>query len=325
MFPTHRPRRLRRTSPLRDLVRETRLHPDELVLPLFVDENLDDKVEIGSMRGVYRHTMDSLRAEAEAAAEAGVKALLLFGIPAHKDLEASGAHADDGVVQRALRALKADGLPLVLIADTCLCEYTSHGHCGILHPETTVDNDPTLALLAATAVSQARAGADVVAPSDMMDGRVDAIRTALDADGLVDVPILSYAAKYASAFYGPFRDAADSAPAFGDRSQYQMDPPNAREAIKEVLADIDEGADMVMVKPALPYLDIIRQVKDITDVPVAAYNVSGEYTMIELMAEHGYMDRRRGVLEVLTSIKRAGADILITYHALEVAGWLRAE
>jgi len=254
--------------------------------------------------------------------EAGVKAIMLFGIPATKDEVGSQAFAEDGVVQRAFRALKDRGFPLELIADVCMCEYTSHGHCGVIRDDD-VHNDPTLDLLARTAVSQVQAGADVVAPSDMMDGRVLAIRKALDEVGREDVPILSYAVKYASAFYGPFRDAADSAPQFGDRRSYQMDPPNVREGIKEALADIEEGADMVMVKPALAYLDVIRAVKERTHVPVAAYNVSGEYAMIEFAARAGVLDRERIIGEVLVSIKRAGADLILTYHAVEVAGWLK--
>ena len=322
MFPIHRPRRLRKSAELRDLTRETRLHPHELVLPLFVQEDTEEAQPIPSMPGQSRHSLDSLKAICEEAVEAGVKAVLLFGIPNHKDEAGSQAYAEEGVVQRALAALKAEGYPLVLIGDVCLCEYTSHGHCG--HVEGgDVDNDTTLKLLTRTAVSQAQAGADIIAPSDMMDGRVGAIRAALDTAGFQDTPILSYAAKYASAFYGPFRDAAGSAPSFGDRASYQMDPANLREALKEVQADIDEGADMVMVKPALAYLDVIRAVRELTTLPVAAYSVSGEYAMLELMAREGLIERRRGILETLTSIRRAGADILLTYHAIEVARWLR--
>lgn len=322
MFPIHRPRRLRKSAELRDLTRETRLHPHELVLPLFVQEDTEEAQPISSMPGQFRHSLDSLKATCEEAVEAGVKAVLLFGIPNHKDEAGSQAYAEEGVVQRALAALKAEGYPLALIGDVCLCEYTSHGHCG--HVEGgDVDNDTTLKLLTRTAVSQAQAGADIIAPSDMMDGRVGAIRVALDTAGFQDTPILSYAAKYASAFYGPFRDAAGSAPSFGDRASYQMDPANLREALKEVQADIDEGADMVMVKPALAYLDVIRAVRELTTLPVAAYSVSGEYAMLELMAREGLIERRRGILETLTSIRRAGADILLTYHAIEVARWLR--
>lgn len=322
MFPVHRPRRLRKSAAIRDLTRETRLHPHDLVLPLFVQEDTDEPQPIPSMPGQFRHSLDSLKAICEEAVEAGVRSVLLFGIPNDKDVAGSQAYADDGVVQRALAALKAEGTPLALIGDVCLCEYTSHGHCGHI-ADGDVDNDTTLKLLTRTAVSQARAGADIIAPSDMMDGRVGAIRAALDKEGFTDTPILSYAAKYASAFYGPFRDAAGSAPSFGDRSSYQMDPANLREALKEVQADLDEGADMVMVKPALAYLDVIRAVRELTHLPVAAYSVSGEYAMLELMAREGLIDRRRGVLETLTSIRRAGADILLTYHAIEVARWLR--
>lgn len=322
MFPVHRPRRLRKSAAIRDLTRETRLHPHDLVLPLFVQEDTDEPQPIPSMPGQFRHSLDSLKAICEEAVEAGVRSVLLFGIPNDKDVAGSQAYANDGVVQRALAALKEEGTPLALIGDVCLCEYTSHGHCGHI-ADGDVDNDTTLKLLTRTAVSQARAGADIIAPSDMMDGRVGAIRAALDKEGFTDTPILSYAAKYASAFYGPFRDAAGSAPSFGDRSSYQMDPANLREALKEVQADLDEGADMVMVKPALAYLDVIRAVRELTHVPVAAYSVSGEYAMLELMAREGLIDRRRGVLETLTSIRRAGADILLTYHAIEVARWLR--
>jgi len=322
MFPTHRPRRLRANPMIRDLVRETQLHPHDLVFPLFVQEQTEEAVPILSMPGQFRHSIPTLLTACEKAAEAGVRAVLLFGIPNHKDPQGSQAYADDGVVQRAFRALKAEGLPLLLMGDVCMCEYTSHGHCGHVDGHC-VDNDKSLDMLVKTAVSQAQAGADLVAPSDMMDGRIGAIRQGLDAQGFVDVAILSYAAKYASAFYGPFREAAGSAPGFGDRSGYQMDPANVAEALKEVRQDIAEGADMVMVKPALAYLDIIRAVREITDLPVAAYNVSGEYAMVELMAREGLMDRRRGVLEVLSSIKRAGAGILLTYHAVEAARWLR--
>ncbi len=322
MFPTHRPRRLRRSALLRDLVRETHLRAEDLIYPLFVQETSDQVEPIGAMPGQSRHTLESLVAECRAAAEDGVKAVLLFGIPKVKDALGSQAYADDGIVQRGVRALKEADLPLVVMTDVCLCEYTDHGHCGqIAHND--VANDPSLELLAATAVAQAAAGADVVAPSDMMDGRVGAIREALDAEGYADVAILSYAAKYASAFYGPFRDAAGSAPQFGDRQSYQMDPANRREALKEVLEDIEEGADMVMVKPALSYLDVIREVREVTELPVAAYNVSGEYAMIEFAAKAGVLDRDRIIREVLLSIKRAGADLILTYHAREAARWSR--
>jgi porphobilinogen synthase len=307
---------------MRDLVRETHIRADDFIYPMFVHETSDEAEPIPTMPGQMRHTVDSLLRAAEQAVEAGVKAIMLFGIPAEKDEAGSQAYAEDGIVQRAFRALGDRGFPLELIGDVCMCEYTSHGHCGVVR-DGDVHNDPTLDLLARTAVSQVRAGADVVAPSDMMDGRVAAIRTALDGIGREDVPILSYAVKYASAFYGPFRDAADSAPQFGDRRSYQMDPPNVREGVKEALADVEEGADMVMVKPALAYLDVIRAVKERTHVPVAAYNVSGEYAMVEFAARAGALDRERIISEVLVAIKRAGADLILTYHAVEVAGWLK--
>ncbi len=322
MFPVHRPRRRRKTPMMRDLVRETRLHAHDLVWPLFVQEETDEAVPIVSMPGQFRHSISTLLRACEQASEAGVRAVLLFGIPNHKDPQGSQAYAPDGVVQRAFRALKAEGFPLLLMGDVCMCEYTSHGHCGHVHGHEVV-NDASLGLLVKTALSQARAGADLIAPSDMMDGRIGAMRSALDAEGMQDVAIMSYAAKYASAYYGPFREAAGSAPGFGDRSGYQMDPANAREALEEVRLDIEEGADMVMVKPALAYLDIIHAVRAITDLPLAAYNVSGEYAMLELMAREGLMDRRRGILETLTAIRRAGADIILTYHAVEVARWLK--
>ena len=321
MFPTHRARRLRYSETLREMVRETTLDAGDFIYPMFVHEALGAPEPIEAMPGQVRHTLDSLVAAAEAAAAVGIRGVMLFGIPARKDPLGTGAYADDGVIQRAIRALKARGLPLQIIADLCLCEYTSHGHCGQIR-DGDVDNDPTLELLARTAVSQAAAGADLIAPSDMMDGRVSAIRRALDDAGFEKIPILSYAAKYASAFYGPFRQAAGSAPEFGDRRSYQMDPGNRREAIKEVLADIEEGADIVMVKPALAYLDVIAEVRRATHVPIAAYNVSGEYAMIEFAARAGALDRKRVVLETLTSIKRAGADLILTYHAPEAARWL---
>jgi porphobilinogen synthase len=298
------------------------LQADDLIYPLFVQETSSSPEPIAAMPGQVRHTLDSLVREAQGAAEDGLKALLLFGIPSQKDELGSGAYADEGIVQRAVRALKKEKLPLAIITDVCLCEYTSHGHCGAVRGGG-VENDPSLDLVSKTALSQARAGADVVAPSDMMDGRVGAIRAALDADGLQEVAILSYAAKYASAFYGPFREAAGSAPKFGDRRSYQMDPANVREALKEIESDIEEGADLVMVKPALAYLDVIRAAKEGTRVPVAAYNVSGEYAMIEFAAKAGVLDRERAIMEVLLSIKRAGADLIFTYHAREVARWLR--
>jgi porphobilinogen synthase len=325
-YPQTRPRRLRRTDGMRRLVRETRLSVDQLVYPLFVVPGVDVREEITSMPGVYHWSVDRVADEARALADLGIPALLLFGLPRIKDDQGSEAWAEDGTVQQALRAIKRAAPSLVLMADTCLCEYTSHGHCGIPGgpgQEADVQNDASVELLARTAVSQAKAGADVVAPSDMMDGRVGAIRSALDARGLVDTAILAYAAKYASAFYGPFREAADSTPQFGDRRSYQMDPPNAREAVREVDLDLAEGADIVMVKPALPYLDVVRQVKDeFPDVPLAAYNVSGEYAMLKAAIANGWLEERRATLEALTGIARAGADLIITYHARAVAGWL---
>lgn len=321
MFPTHRPRRLRRTESLRQMVRETVLTPNDFIYPLFVQEVGDAPEPIGAMPGQMRHTIDSLLKAVEETAESGVKGIILFGIPKHKDDVGSQAYAEDGIIQRAVRAVKERGFPLEVMTDVCLCEYTDHGHCGAIK-NGDVDNDPSLELLVRTAVSQARSGADVIAPSDMMDGRIAAIRKGLDEAGFTHLPIMSYAAKYASSYYGPFREAAGSAPGFGDRKSYQMDPANKREALKEVRLDIEEGADIVMVKPALAYLDIINEVKRATDVPVAAYNVSGEYTMIETAAKAGYIDRERVILETLTSIKRAGADIILTYHAPEAARWI---
>jgi porphobilinogen synthase len=322
-FPQTRLRRLRATPVLRDLVRETRLDPGDFVLPLFVEEGLDGRAPIGAMPGVDRLSISGAVAEAGEAHALGIPAVLLFGIPAHKDEEGSGAWDDEGAVQLATRAIKDAHPDVLVIADLCLCEYTSHGHCGLLRADGSVDNDASVELLARTALSQARAGADVIAPSDMMDGRVGAIRAALDEDGLSDTPILAYSAKFASAFYGPFREAADSTPAFGDRRGYQMDPANGDEALREALLDVQEGADMVMVKPALPYLDVVRRVKDATHLPVAAYNVSGEYAMLKAAAAAGYLDERAAVLEALTSIRRAGADIVITYHAKDAARWLQ--
>jgi porphobilinogen synthase len=325
-FPETRLRRLRATRALRGLVRETTLSAADFVYPMFVAHGIDRREPIDSMPGVDRLSIAHAVAEAGEAAAVGIPAVLLFGIPAVKDDEGSGAWDDEGVVQLATRAIKEARPDLLVIADLCLCEYTSHGHCGVLRGSggmLTVDNDATLELLARTAVSQARAGADVIAPSDMMDGRVGAIRTALDDDGLADTPILAYSAKFASAFYGPFRDAADSAPAFGDRRGYQMDPANGAEALREARLDVEEGADILMVKPALPYLDVIRRVKDDTGLPVAAYNVSGEYSMLKAAAAAGYLDERAAVLEALTSIRRAGADIVITYHAKDAARWLQ--
>ncbi len=322
-FPRTRLRRLRRTGALRDLVRETALVPSDLVLPLFVEDGLEGRSPIAAMPGVDRLSISAAVAEAGEAAALGIPAVLLFGIPGAKDAEGSGAWDDEGVVQLATRAIKDAHPDVLVIADLCLCEYTDHGHCGLLREDGTVDNDATLELLARTAVSQARAGADIVAPSDMMDGRVGSIREALDEEGFTDTPILAYSAKFASAFYGPFREAADSTPAFGDRRGYQLDPGNADEALREVLLDVEEGADAVMVKPALPYLDVIRRVKDATRLPVAAYNVSGEYAMIKAAAAAGHLDERAAVLEALVSIRRAGADLVITYHAKDAARWLQ--
>ncbi len=320
---TVRSRRLRATPALRSMVRETALDAHDFIDPLFVVPGAGrERRLIGAMPGVFQLTVDALRVEAEGIAALGLPAVLLFGLPEAKDEEASGAWADDGIVQRAVRALKRDNPELLVFTDVCLCEYMSHGHCGIVWGDKIL-NDPTLDLLARTAVSHAAAGADVVAPSDMMDGRVAALRRALDAQGFHDTPLLSYAAKYASAMYGPFREAANSAPQFGDRRSYQMDPANRREALKEVAQDIAEGADMIMVKPALPYLDIVREVRDMTTLPVAAYNVSGEYAMLKAAAAQGWLDERAAALEVLTSIKRAGADMILTYHAKDAARWLR--
>jgi porphobilinogen synthase len=322
-FPQTRLRRLRATGALRGLVRETSLSPSDLVYPMFVAHGIDRREPIEAMPGVDRLSIAHAVAEAQEAAELGIPAVLLFGLPAAKDEEGSGAWDDEGIVQLATRAIKEAQPDLVVITDVCLCEYTSHGHCGVVCPDGAVDNDATLELLARTATSQARAGADVVAPSDMMDGRVGTIRHALDDDGHVDTPILAYSAKFASAFYGPFREAADSAPAFGDRRGYQMDPANGNEAVREARLDVEEGADIVMIKPALPYLDLIQRVKAETAMPLAAYNVSGEYAMVKAAAAAGYLDERDTVLEALTCIRRAGADIVITYHAKEAARWLQ--
>jgi porphobilinogen synthase len=322
-FPQTRLRRLRRTSPLRDLVRETRVDAGDLVLPLFVESGLSGRTPIEAMPGVDRVGVEEAVREAGEAHALGLGGIILFGIPETKDPEGSGAWDDEGIVQLATRAIKEAHPDLLVMADLCLCEYTSHGHCGLLRDDGAVDNDASLELLARTAVSQARAGADVIAPSDMMDGRVGAIRRALDEDGLADVPIVAYSAKFASAFYGPFREAADSTPAFGDRRGYQMDPANGDEAVREALLDVQEGADVVMVKPALPYLDVIWRVKQRTGLPVAAYNVSGEYAMVKAAAAAGHLDERTVVLETLTGIRRAGADIVITYHAKDAAQWLQ--
>jgi porphobilinogen synthase len=314
-------RRLRRTKALRELVRETDLRPSQLVQPLFVVAGEGVREPVESMPGIERYSISELVTEAGEVVAAGVRAVILFGIPAEKDELASGAYDDEGVVQLAIRALKEAHSELVVVTDVCLCEYTSHGHCGFVR-DGEVDNDITLELLAKTAISHAEAGADVVAPSDMMDGRVGAIRTQLDEEGHSSVPIIAYSAKYASAFYGPFREAAESAPEFGDRRGYQMDPANASEAVREAKLDLEEGADVLMVKPAVPYLDVISRVKQETGAPVAAYHVSGEYSMLKAAAQNGWLDKREAVLETLTAIRRAGADIVVTYHAKEAAGWL---
>jgi porphobilinogen synthase len=322
-FPSTRLRRLRRTPALRDLVRETHVSPQDLLLPMFIEAGLNGRKPINAMPGVDRLGVDEAVREAGELVDRGIPGLMLFGIPSHKDEEGTGAWDDEGIVQLAARAIKQAHPDLIVVGDVCLCEYTSHGHCGLLTADGAVDNDASLELLSRTSVSLARAGCDVVAPSDMMDGRVGHIRHALDDDGLSDVPIIAYSAKFASAFYGPFREAADSAPAFGDRRAYQMDGANGDEAVREALLDVEEGADVVMVKPALPYLDVLRRVKDATNLPVAAYNVSGEYSMLKAAIAAGYLDERLAVMEALTSIKRAGADFIFTYFAKDVAEWLR--
>ena len=320
-FPATRLRRLRKTGVLRELVRETTLTPADLVYPMFVQLG-EGRTPVEAMPGVERMSISHAVAEAGEAHGLGIPAVLLFGVPAEKDEQASGAYDDEGVVQLAVRAIKEAHPDLLVITDVCLCAYTSHGHCGIVLEDGSVDNDLSLELLAKTAISHAGAGADAVAPSDMMDGRVGALRSQLDAEGHKELPIVAYSAKFASAFYGPFREAAGSAPAFGDRRSYQMDPANSDEAVREALLDVEEGADMVMVKPALAYLDVIRRVKEATRVPVAAYNVSGEYAMVKAAAAAGYLDEESTVLESLTAIRRAGADVVITYHAKDVARWL---
>jgi len=317
-FPIHRGRRLRRTEGLRRLVRETRFSPQQLIYPLFVRPGQGQEVEIPSMPGQFQLSVDRLLPRCEEALELGLGGVILFGIPERKDPTGSDARDDEGIVQRAVRTIKKEFPELVVVTDLCLCEYTDHGHCGVLR-DGEVDNDATLELLAQAALAQARAGADVIAPSDMMDGRVQAVRRALDENGFSDRVIMSYAAKYASSFYGPFREAAESAPRQGDRRGYQMDPPNALEALREVEMDVEEGADIVMVKPALPYLDIVSMVKSQVEVPVAAYNVSGEYSMVKAAAKLGWLDEKKAMLEMLTSIFRAGADIVITYFAPQVA------
>jgi porphobilinogen synthase len=324
-FPATRLRRLRRTKPLRELVRETTLSAEHLVQPLFVAPGEGVREPVEAMPGVERLSISELVAEVTEVAAAGVRAVLLFGIPATKDESASEAYDHEGVIQMAVRALKEAHPEVVVITDVCLCEYTSHGHCGVVRADGEVDNDLTLELLAKTAISHAAAGADAVAPSDMMDGRVGAIRTQLDEEGHSGTPIVAYSAKYASAFYGPFREAAGSTPEFGDRRGYQMDPANAEEAVREAQLDLEEGADVVMVKPALPYLDVVRRVKDATGAPVAAYHVSGEYSMLKAAAANGWIDERAAAIESLTAIRRAGADIIVTYFAKDAAGWLASE
>ncbi|MBZ0263234.1 porphobilinogen synthase [bacterium] len=321
-FPIERPRRLRRTQRLRDLVRETIVTPNDLVQPMFVVPGSGIKKEISSLKGQFHFSVDMAVEEAKDIAANGVPAIILFGIPSYRDATGSSAWDENGEVQQAVTAIKKAVPELLVITDVCLCEYTDHGHCGMIH-EQQVNNDPTLELLARTAVSHAKAGADIVAPSDMMDGRVGAIRSALDANNFTDIPILSYAVKYASAYYGPFREAAGSAPQFGDRSGYQMDPANVLEAIREAELDIDEGADMLMVKPGMVYLDVLSKVKETFGRVTAVYHVSGEYAMIEAAAEKGWIDRKRLILETLLAFKRAGADFILTYHAKEAAGWLK--
>lgn len=321
-FPTQRPRRLRRREALRGLVRETRLSAAGLIYPMFVCPGTNVRREVGSMPGVYQQSVDKIVEECREVEGLGLPGVILFGLPESKDARGLSSTSARGVVQKAIEAIRKSKLNLLVITDVCLCEYTDHGHCGVIE-NGDVANDATLPILAAQALSHARAGADIVAPSDMMDGRVGAIREALDEHKFQDIGILSYAAKYCSGFYGPFREAADSAPQFGDRRSYQMDPANAREALKEVALDIEEGADLVMVKPALPYLDVIRRVRDAFDVPVGAYNVSGEYAMVKAAAQKGWLDEKRVALEILTGIQRAGADFILTYHAKDAAQWLK--
>lgn len=317
-FPIHRPRRLRRNEQIRSLVRETRLSPSQFILPLFVCPGEGVRKEIGAMPGNYQLSVDELVRECTEAHSLGIGGVILFGLPETKDDMASGGYADDGIVQRAIRALKSALPKLLVLTDVCNCEYTSHGHCGKIIGDD-VDNDATLEWLAASALSHAKAGADIVAPSDMMDGRVAAIRTVLDANGFTHIPIMAYSAKFASVFYGPFREAADSAPQFGDRRSYQMDPANSREAMREIALDLEEGADMIMIKPAMPYLDLIHEARRRFEVPIAAYQVSGEFSMIIAAARNGWIDQERAMMESLTSIHRAGADIILTYFARDAA------
>jgi porphobilinogen synthase len=325
---TSRPRRLRSTDKMRQLVQETRLDVQQLIYPLFVSEKVAGRSEILSMPGVAQLSLGELKEECQSITQLGLNAVLLFGIPDHKDENASEAYADDGIVQQAIRVIKKAAPELIVITDVCLCEYTSHGHCGVVAQEGNsyqILNDLSVELLAKTAISHAAAGADIVAPSDMMDGRVGAIRTALDHSGYTRVPIMSYASKFCSAFYGPFRDAAESAPQFGDRRTYQMDPANALEALREVALDVDEGAELLIVKPGLPYLDILWRVKERFELPTAVYNVSGEYAMIKAAAKMGWLDEKRAVLEMMTGFRRAGADLIITYWAKDLATWLKKE
>ncbi len=324
-FPAYRPRRMRANPVLQGFLRETALSSRELIYPLFVVPGKNVREPVSSMPGVFHHSVDMLPQELDELSACGVRAVMLFGISSRKDARGSEAYDEHGIVQQAVRAIRAHAPKLYVITDVCLCEYTDHGHCGVLDAAGYVKNDETLELLAAEAVSHAHAGAHMVAPSDMMDGRIAALRSALDAAGFAHVPIMAYSAKYASGFYGPFREAADSAPAFGDRSTYQMDPANSDEGLRETALDIQEGADMVMVKPALAYLDVLRRVKDAFSFPTAAYNVSGEYAMVKAAAENGWIDERRVVLEALLSMKRAGADAIITYHAKDAARWLAEE
>ncbi|MDD5806874.1 MAG: porphobilinogen synthase [Eggerthellales bacterium] len=324
-FPAYRPRRMRATETVRSMIRETSLSVADFIYPLFVKEGEGRADQVPSMPGVYQLTVDMLPAEIDRLCDLGIRSVLLFGLPDHKDECGSEAYNPQGIVQRAVRSIKAHCPEMYVITDVCMCEYTSHGHCGKLDDAGRVINDATLEWLSAEALSHVRAGADMVAPSDMMDGRIAHIRAALDAEGYEHVPIMSYSTKYASGFYGPFRDAADSAPAFGDRRAYQMDPANASEGVREAMLDIAEGADLVMVKPALSYLDVLYRVKSETDFPTVAYNVSGEYAMVKAAAANGWIDERRVVLELLLSMKRAGADAIITYHAKDAAAWLAAE
>ena len=317
-----RMRRLRRTAKIRNLVRETRISAEDFIYPVFVTEGVDIKNPVESMPGIFQWSVDRLDEIIGKVTDAGINAVMVFGIPDHKDEKGSEAYSDDGIAQRAVRRIKEICPDIIVIADVCLCEYTSHGHCGLVQ-DGIIMNDETLPLLARTAVSLAEAGADMIAPSDMMDGRIDFNRKALDQNGFIDIPVMAYSAKFASAYYSPFRDAAHSAPAFGDRKTYQMDPANGKEALRECLTDEEEGADIVIVKPALAYLDVVKEAMKKCDVPVAVYNVSGEYSMVKAAAMNGWIDERRIVLENLTAMKRAGADMIITYHAIEAAGWIK--